>query len=378
MDLSLYFKPIGCEWKNEKSKISSQVSPYITQGDFPAFKTANVVLFSISETEDDKASSLVRDYLYHLANIQDLGEVADCGDLICSDQIKDTLYAVSEVVEYLIGINKKVILINGLKQMTYAVYQAFAKLEQLVNLTVIDQTINLGSTTDELSDVNYLSKIMLGSNNYLFNFSQLAHQSHFVGVEQLALLERLHFDHVRLGELHAQIEITEPIMRNTDVSIFNLSAVRMADAPGSDEAGPNGLFGEEYCRMARYAGISDKVSVGAFFGYNEKRDVRGVSAHLQAQSIWYFLEGVSLRKNDFPIGTKESYIKYLVDADSGNVLEFLKSNKSDRWWITVPVPAGKEGKYFRHHLIPCTYNDYQKACNNELPDIWIKTIQKLS
>lgn len=378
MDLSIYFEPITIENKPNNNRFGTQIVSNTVLKGFPELKEARLVLFGISSDKTKRNVAEIRNYLYHLAKIDSVTDIADLGNIVSSVNQEDTLFAIKDVVAELTKQNKIVVIIHGQRLFTHAIYSAFSELEQLINLTIVDQTIQLGAMSEELNSDNYLSKIMLSSNNYLFNFSQIAHQAHFTGQEQLALLDRLNFDHVRLGEIRANVESVEPVFRNTDVSIFNLSAVRKADAPGCQESGPNGLFGEEYCRLARYAGVSDKNSVAAFFEYDHKLDLRGGTAHLQAQAIWYFIEGVGLRKGDFPIGTKEHYTKYIVDAKNGEVIEFLKSDKSERWWITVPVPAGKAGKYFRHHLIPCTYHDYQLACNNEIPDIWIKTIQKLT
>jgi hypothetical protein len=57
-------------------------------------------------------------------------------------------------------------------------------------------------------------------------------------------------------------------------------------------------------------------------------------------------------------------------------LIFVKSQKSGRWWIevTLPVPVGSRKE--RSLLVPCTYDDYQKASSGELPDRWWRIHQK--
>jgi hypothetical protein len=45
--------------------------------------------------------------------------------------------------------------------------------------------------------------------------------------------------------------------------------------------------------------------------------------------------------------------------------------------MDVPYPAGSVEKYERHHLVPCTYEDYELALEQEMPDRWWKTFQKL-
>jgi hypothetical protein len=50
--------------------------------------------------------------------------------------------------------------------------------------------------------------------------------------------------------------------------------------------------------------------------------------------------------------------------------------KTDRWWMKLPVEQGKN-RYLNHHLLPCSYKDYQQACNNEVPDRWWNALQKM-
>ncbi|MFM1932011.1 MAG: Protein of unknown function Fjo29, partial [Bacteroidota bacterium] len=89
-----------------------------------------------------------------------------------------------------------------------------------------------------------------------------------------------------------------------------------------------------------------------------------------------FIEGVTLRKGDYPIASKETYTRYIVPM-SEHELVFYKSPLTDRWWMDVPYVSGGQTRYERHHLVPCTYEDYQQATNEEMPDRWWKTFQKL-
>ncbi len=57
------------------------------------------------------------------------------------------------------------------------------------------------------------------------------------------------------------------------------------------------------------------------------------------------------------------------------VLNFHKSNKSGRWWMEINL--SENNKFKRHALIPCTYQDYINASNQEIPERWIRTLKKL-
>jgi hypothetical protein len=192
-------------------------------------------------------------------------------------------------------------------------------------------------------------------------------------------MEKMYFDVYRLGEINTNIQNTEPLVRNADIVSFDLSAIRFSDAPGTENSGPNGLYAEQACQIARYAGMSDKLTSFGIYEYRPDLDQRGMTAHLVAQMIWCFIEGITLRKGDYPIGDKESYLKYIVDLSTEeHQLTFYKSPRSDRWWMDVPYPAGRKNKYERHHLVPCSYDEYQQATNDDMPDRWWRTYQKLT
>ena len=124
--------------------------------------------------------------------------------------------------------------------------------------------------------------------------------------------------------------------------------------------------------------MSDKLTSFGVYEYNPAFDFQNQTAQLIAQMLWCFVEGYLMRKADYPVGDYSEYLKYIVNmASESHELVFYKSNKSDRWWMDVPYPAGQESKYERHHLVPCTYEEYQQATNDEMPDKWWKTYQKL-
>ena len=58
-------------------------------------------------------------------------------------------------------------------------------------------------------------------------------------------------------------------------------------------------------------------------------------------------------------------------------MTFWKSIKSDMWWMEVPV--GGRGRVRRKNkVLPCSYDDYQLACKEELPERWLKAFHKFS
>ena len=174
------------------------------------------------------------------------------------------------------------------------------------------------------------------------------------------------------------MEIAEPAVRNADIVSFDICAIRSADAIGHAQTTPNGFNGEDACRISRYAGISDKLSVFGLFEVNPQLDNRDQTVFLAAEMLWYFMNGYFNRINDYPIVDKSIYTRYSVPIkDDRYEIVFYKSNKSERWWMEVPYPSKPNSKYDRHYMVPCSYKDYQVACNDEIPDRWWQTYQKL-
>ena len=148
--------------------------------------------------------------------------------------------------------------------------------------------------------------------NNLFNYSNIGFQTFFNSQEEIDLIEKLHFDAYRLGEVTNDLTIVEPILRDADMVSIDLGAVRMSDAPGNSNGVPNGFYGDQICSIARYAGISKKISSFGIYEFNAKFDERRQTAHLIAQMIWYFIEGHNYRIKEYPFESKKKYKKYIV------------------------------------------------------------------
>ena len=247
----------------------------------------------------------------------------------------------------------------------------------MVNLCSIDYKLDLGNPEDPISSDGFLSHLLLQRPCYLFNHSNIGLQAPFASKSELDLFDKLYFDMCRLGEFNADFKKAEPLLRNSDILSIDFKSIRASELRQAEYIYPNGFYADQICQIAKYAGISDKLTSFGVFNYDPESIPGSVSAIL-AQIIWYFIDGVSQRKGDFPIGSKRDYMKFTVHLDDfKDEVIFYKSNKSDRWWMEVPYPPQKGLKYERHHLVPCDMNDYERAMKNEIPDLWWKTYQKL-
>lgn len=385
-----FFTPIDISQFNgvntyAETAYGKRITAYTTDSEFPELKDVHLAIIGVEEDRKalnnegcGLATNYVREHLYKLYQGSYTTKIVDLGNIKKGNTIDDSYFALTDALAQLLKKNIIPIIIGGGQDLTYCNYKAYTSLEQTINIVAIDSCFDIGDAEKDLNSQSYLSKIILHKPNILFNYSNVGYQTYFVEQNAIELMDKLYFDTHRLGQVRANMEEVEPIVRNADVVSFDISAIRQSDAPGNGNASPNGFHGEEACQITRYAGLSDKLSSIGFYEINPAFDTGKQTAHLVAQMIWYFIDGYYNRKQDYPIVDKSEYTKYRVSIkDHEHEIVFYKSNKSDRWWMDVPYPPNHKIKHERHHMVPCSYSDYQIACNDEMPDKWWQTFQKL-
>jgi hypothetical protein len=202
----------------------------------------------------------------------------------------------------------------------------------------------------------------------------MAPRQFLVNKRQFDELEEKSFDVIRLGSLRSNLAVAEPFLRDAHLVSLDISAVKQSEAPGTKYSSPNGLLAEEACQLARYAGLSELVSCFGVFEVNPEYDNHDQTAHLAAQAIWYFIEGFTQRKREIPSQTNTDFKVFMVNhQDMEHALTFYKSQVTGRWWMEVPVI--KTGKQM---IVSCSGEEYQQACNHDIPELWWKAFQKLN
>lgn len=385
MDILHYFEKVNTEKFNPSGVYSEDQIGNQVHLEVISLDKIDIVIFDVAEergNSNNEGCSLggnkVRKHFYNLYKGNYSLNIADLGTIKAGSSITDTYFAVKECLDFLMKQNVIPLFLGGSQDLVYANYLAYTMQEQTVNLVSIDARFGMGNADDPVHSGNYLSKVILHQPNVLFNYSNLAYQTYLVSQAELKLMDELFFDGHRLGELKDDIRIAEPIIRNADFINFNLSAIAQPYALANKNASPNGLNGEQACQLTRYAGMSDKLSSFGIFEFNPTIKDHGQSAQLIAQMMWYFIDGFYNRKGDFPACNKKEYTKYTVPVEEGNQeIVFYKSPKSDRWWMNVPYHSNFHKKYERHLMLPCSYEDYLTATQNEIPNRWFKIFQKL-
>jgi arginase family enzyme len=389
MDISVFLEPLDRfrfdKYVNQKSSFGSIITKYVDEERFPDVEGYHIAIIGVGEERGSinnegcsTAPDNIREKFYNLKISEHSYRIVDLGNIRIGDSLNDTYSALSTIIVELLKEGVLPVILGGSQDLTYAQYIAYQKLEETVNIVAVDASFDLGTTDQPVNSSTYLGKIVLHEPNFLFNFSNIGYQTYFVGNDQIELMNRLYFDAYRLGQVRNDIEEVEPIVRNADILSFDMTAIRQSDAPGNGNATPNGFYGEEACRIVRYAGMSDKLSSFGIYEVNPLFDNYDQTSHLAAQMIWYLIDGYYNRKKDVPLKSKTGFIKYRVPITKDEQeIVFYKSNKSERWWMEVPFHANKV-RFQRHHLIPCSYKDYETALREEMPERWWQAFQKIT
>jgi hypothetical protein len=376
-DFYAYFEPVDKE--SLRKDLPFQISPmrdkisFLTNNSKETLvKKANIVIIGFPGSV---VSSGIRKHLYSLGLSFPPGSIADLGNLREGRTTEDTRQGLVHIVSELGKRQKPMIILGGFPEDTADLYKAYSALENPVNICGIDSGIPL-STSEKFPDSHYLNKILLQKENKLFDYSHLAYQLYYTTPEIIELLDQLYFNHLRLGVIRTDIREAEPEFRNSDILSYSMSAIRASDAPGSAFPGPNGLYAEEACQLARYAGLSERLSCLSINGISPQVSDNQATLALAAQLAWHFLQGFFQRRKEYPFTDISTYKKFIVNVSQvGHDIHFYNSPKTGRWWVEVPYPSGK---FERSLYIACSPSDYKSACDGEIPDRWWKNFQRLS
>ncbi|MCH7402336.1 formimidoylglutamase [Belliella kenyensis] len=382
MNIKSFFDPVPEEITNQKFAHNSFFNFIHYHGEvFPDIKGVQLAIIGLKEKRGmknantlEQGSAEIREKLYHLKKGEGLYKVVDLGDLKSGETIDESISIISAVGEFLIKRQVLPIFIGGTHDLDYGQYLAYQNMKKLVSMVTVDAKIDMDE--DGLPCENHIQNIILHQPNFLFNYTHLAYQSFLVDKDLINVMEKLYFDHIRLGALRSNFKEIEPLIRNADLLSFDVSAIHTADAPGAADGQPFGLTGDEACQICRFAGMNEKLSSFGIYGYQPYYDdPRHKTASVIATMIWYFIEGFYDRKDSLSFKSND-YIKYTVSLDANpSLIIFYKSKRSEKWWMEIP--QNDNDRFERTTIIPCSYQDYQMAQSGEIPERWINAQLKL-
>jgi len=382
MDLLHYFDPIDFEkfecadWANKKHTLGTLLQK--NQEKLNPDK-ADLIIIGVEEDRNaivqgsGKAPDEIRKHLYSLNRIAPCFKVLDLGNLKLGHTANDSYFALRDICEHVLAHKQTLILLGGSQDLTFGMTKAFEG--QLFNMVTVDPKFDFKKGIKTINSEDYLSLIFEKQKN-LFSYTALAYQNYFVDATDIDQYNNLNWDVKRLGQIRYNLTAVEPILRNAHVFSFDMNAVRYPDASGQAMCSPNGLYSEEACQIARYAGISDELRLAGFFNLLPGNDPSSNSSKLMAQIVWHFLEGFNNRKPEDPTEDSEDFNQFMVDMSNISMtLVFFQSRISGRWWMEISDFENRKNDIY---LIPCDEDDYKNASHGDIPDRWWKNIRKMN
>ncbi len=307
---------------------------------------ADIVIVGCGEARGENRRSIysgapdaIREELYKLYNWHPSIKISDAGNIRQGASVDDTRAALRLVLHELQQEGKIVLVLGGSHDLTLQQYEAFKESGEGINAVVADMLIDLDET-EGTTHRSFLMDMLTSHPNFVRHYSHIGFQSYHVHPRMLETLDKLRFDFFRLGKVRSQIEDMEPVLRDSHLFSFDMNAVRYSDAP---------------------AGMSNNLRSFGVYGYHPGNDTYGMTAKLAAQMIWYFIDGYQVRKNEAQLTEREEYIEFHITFTS-NDTTFLKSKRTGRWWMQLP----------NKNFVPCSYSDYLLACNDEIPERWLR------
>ncbi len=371
-DLNEFLSPVNvAELSDDKSYNDSQIASCIEiyEDEFPDLSAIDIVIIGVNEFRGSgviaskNSANSIRRKLYELHYWHKEITIADIGNIKTGASIQDSYYALTIVIKELFQMNKVVLIIGGSHDNTLAQYFAYKQLNKIIDATVVDATIDLKSESPLRSE-NFLMEMLTDEPNMIKHYNHIAFQSYFVHPKMLETMDKLRFDCYRLGIVKEKIDEMEPVIRSSDMLSFDIEAIKTSDAPASARS-PNGLTGEEACTLSRYAGMSQAISSFGIYGYDASKDLHGLTALQIAQMLWYFIDGRNRCSKEVSLNDKQNFNEFhTAFAEIDTV--FVQSKKTGRWWMQLPDKK----------LIACSYKDYLIACNNEIPERWLRSQER--
>lgn len=306
------------------------------------------------------AVDAIRAQFYQLYNWHSGIKIYDAGNIAQGASVEDTRAALRMVLSELHQAGKIVIVLGGSHDLTLQQYEVFKQSEKIINAAVVDMLVDLDET-ETVTDKSYLMQMLTGTPNFIGHYNHIGFQSYYVNPIMLETLDKIRFDFFRLGRVREHMEDMEPVLRNSHLLSFDLNAIRYSDAPMNRLGSPNGFTGDEACMLTRYAGMSTELRSFGIYGFDETKDKDKMTATLAAQMLWYFIDGYFMRKSEASLSDRNEFVEYHVQF-TGNDILFIKSKRSNRWWMQLPNGTFE----------PCSYNDYIMASENEIPERWLR------
>ena len=203
-----------------KQALGKSIKIHTEQQGFPDLKGCSIAVVGLLEirnaffvTSEYKLEGFRKSF-YRLFPGNWNFNICDLGNLPNGASPEDTYFALKEICIHLRQLNIVTIFLGGSHDLIFPIYQSYQYNNQLVNIVSVDNQFDFSQEEELISGRSYMSRIIMEQPNFLYNFTNLGYQSYYIAQEELDLMEKLHFDSLRLGTLLDDVAQSEPFFRD--------------------------------------------------------------------------------------------------------------------------------------------------------------------
>ena len=369
MEINQYFESYTPELDCIQSdKLNSFVDFHQSTDDFDC-STYDLIIIGVQEGRLSLknqtcafAPDEIREQLYDLYGGEWDLKILDLGNLVIGNTVEDTYAALKEISQYFLEKQTQLIVLGGGHDLIKPIFDAYSIQNKPLSFASADAYLDF-QDSENYNSKSFLSELVRTPSSQLSKYTLLAYQTYLCSPSEVNLLKKMEFNLVRLGDCNVDYSEIEPYLRDLDHLSIDLAVVKSSEAPANIYSSPNGITAEGLCVLMRYAGMSTNLKSVLFSELNPRLDKNQQSSKVFAQSIWYFMEGLHLRYDDFPEISMNNFKKFHVSAGFSELV-FYKSNCSGRWWVTLLKNLDKS----EISLLPCSLKDYNKAVQGVLSE----------
>ncbi|HON51626.1 MAG TPA: hypothetical protein PLS12_00315 [Bacteroidales bacterium] len=297
--------------------------------------------------------------------------IVDIGNCKQGKTVRESYIILQEVLKILKELQIPIIIIGGTQESLYYIGKEILKKVQYPTICCIDSKIDLDIDSEDFSNTNYISKLVnLSETQRLIS---IAYQEYLSIQKTYEWFKSQYFPLVRLGKVRQNILEVEPLIRDSQIVSFDMSAIRYSDMPSQIYSNPNGLYAEESCQLAWYAGYSPNIRVFCLHDTFFNESTKVLTATLTAQIIWHFLDGISQQKQKKCDFSAEKFTKYYVqNSFLEQDITFFENIYTKQMWVEIPLKNKKKKR-----ILPCSSLDYQVFLDNNLSENWLLEFNRL-
>jgi arginase family enzyme len=218
--LTDFLDPLNLDEITEKHKpwattqLGTKVEFYDkTQQDFEPYKLALIGVLEDRASVDNhgcgSSANAIRKELYQLYAHGEIPAMIDFGNILPGQTVKDTQFALKEVLKELFEQKITVIILGGGHDLTFGQYLAYENSFHHTDIVLIDEKIDIRKI-EEINSNSFLWHLLNNEPSFLSSITHLGHQLFYTSPENIDILETLDFDTIRLGEIRNNIFEIEP------------------------------------------------------------------------------------------------------------------------------------------------------------------------